>query len=418
MAPTQWRCRFCNVRNPAGAGLCGCCGQAYIPNLRQLLYQGSAQPTFTPLFHSGAWKGGKPGGKGGKSGAFQVGKGGQAAGKGQVFGQPAAASMHAAGGQGNSAWRMGRGQKKAERDAALAASLLSGEVSESDGDGPSPAVLLGAARHHHRLSQEVSFCPEAKAALDARSKHLFQQALFAKPLPEQVASLERDYQAKAAESAKLQGQLETLQSRMMMVDQEGLAIEKQLAEARARLGAAGPCPSVAPQEPAISSAIGQVEQIASFLAPEAVDPFMQCLQLLKNFVAAEAAAPSTAATSDPYAQVASGGPPTRAGPSVSVASPVGSACGATPGPVTQVLRGRARPRADSSERGAANVDVGGDFIPVRSRSTPGARVRGKTSPQVLQELSSASMNAAHQAFMDQEGARYFSHRAERAGLAA
>ena len=146
---------------------------------------------------------------------------------------------------------------------------------------------------------------------------------------------------------------------------------------------------------------------------------MQCLQLLKNFVAAEAAAPSTAATSDPYAQVVSGGPPARAGPSVSVAaSSVGSACGATPGPVTQVLRGRARPRVDSSERGAANADVGGDFIPVRSRSTPGARVRGKTSPQVLQELSSASMNAAHQAFMDQEGARYFSHRAERAGLAA
>ncbi len=86
MVGTSWRCRYCDGFNPRGVDWCQQCGRAFIPNLRQVLFQDQATPVFTPMGGWGAGPGKGTGGEGkgwgkgygGGGGKDQKGKGGPA----------------------------------------------------------------------------------------------------------------------------------------------------------------------------------------------------------------------------------------------------------------------------------------------------------------------------------------------------
>jgi uncharacterized protein involved in exopolysaccharide biosynthesis len=146
--------------------------------------------------------------------------------------------------------------------------------------------LIGAARHSQRLSKDVHFCAEAKAALETKSRELFQRALLAKPLAQQVQELQKAYDSKRDQSDSLMENMKSLKAKMAQVDQEGLELERQLADAKTRLTSG---PVVIDADATVTSggshsqALGQVEQLAGMLPPEAAQPFAVCIALLKKF---------------------------------------------------------------------------------------------------------------------------------------
>ena len=128
-----WKCRFCGERNVMGCGCCSSCGQAFIPNLQQILHQQPSTPQFpiqagyTPLHSWKGWGKGK-----GNSWWNQGGKAGFPGGKG------------GGGGNGNgfqqswNAQRQAPRQTRPDRDAAYAAELLQLEK-DMDVEGVSAA---------------------------------------------------------------------------------------------------------------------------------------------------------------------------------------------------------------------------------------------------------------------------------------
>ena len=417
----MWRCRYCEFRNPAQQGNCGQCWRAYIPNLKQLLSQTSAQPFYTPLW----WGYGK--GKGKEALGF-----GKGTGKQPGFGQGA---FPASGGKGPPAysqgeWRGGRRQRREARDAALAASLATGE-SESDWDAPTaPATLLGAARAHQKAAKDVEgINPVASAQLKASSRELFSRAHLARPLPEQVAALEKKLGAKKSERDSLEAKLASLQQRLAVVQEEGEEVEHQLNAARAKLAAAPSDPPQAQTDDAVtefSRVSAYLDHISGLLTPEMSGPFQVALAAMGDLIAKESAARPAAPT---YAQVAS---PTEAAPAQvgasgdspsEVALALGSAPSASPSvhaKVVRPLRGRqaqVKRAAPEDVLVPLDVDDGDGFIPFhRSRSSPPShRLRSKTSARAVEGAEVAALHADATSFLAR-GARYWTPAGERAGL--
>jgi hypothetical protein len=301
-------------------------------------------------------------------------------------------------------------------------------------------ILLGAARHHHRQAQQLSFCPEAQSALQEKSKQLFQQALNARPLAEQVTILEKEYMAKVEQSKALMLQIEALNGELAEVDTQGADLEQKLGNARSRLAAVVPAPVPAQPMPTHLVALGQVEEMAPMLSPEAAAPFAACLGLLRQFLVAQqghvpqvpvaqglpcqytpqmaaqpAAAPpmqmsfaSVAQAAAPPAQVAPAPAPVHSAPASSLG-----------GPSNVVVSARkARTRERETWDDMHSESELGDFVPIRSRSAPGVRIRAKTTQaEVLVKGDTQRMATAQarEEFLD-SGARYFSQKTERAGL--
>lgn len=335
---------------------------------------------------------------------------------------------------------------KAEKDAAMAALLAKRDgESEAESEVASHATLLGAARHSQRLSKDVSFCAEAHAALLSKSKDLFQQAMAAKPLAQQVQELQKALDAKVEQSVAHGHQIEAMQAKMKQIDREGLELEQQLNAAMTKLTAesSGPThPKSAFSSAALShtEAIGQVEQLSGMLPPEASQPFSQCLMMLRDFIQSANMQQTGAPT---YAKAASGGVPAMApsGPEIPVVDLVngggvqpmaarqpqaadaqstttigqqgglfqvggGQASGGAAGGSNALLsarRGRARlrePSVDSMQE---------DFLPVggRSRSAPAhRRILGKTSRASVEKKNADAIDSAKNKFLE-NGSRYF-----------
>ena len=413
----QWRCRYCNHRNVANEGNCGECGRPFIPNLQQLLMGGGSSPSAPaqvsyPNSHQWWY---------GNSRSPPVRRG--------WYSQPPQYLPPAPPLVERSSWRKSRVAKtKAQKDAEYAASFDANAMSEDGQSGTH--VLLGAARHHQRQAQLLAFCPEAQSALQEKSKALFQQAMNARPLAEQVAILEKELHAKVVQSKSLTDQLDTLQKELDIVDSQGLELEQKLKSAKVRLAAQSQSPPVV-QEPTIPPhlvAIGQVEEMSSMLSPEAAAPFSACLGLLRQFLEAQQVPlvppglSVRAANVSPSARMGGVGqnvvqpcPPTPVMDLSGLASPSREL-----GPslaVVSARRARARERQTSI---GSNQDESEDveFVPVRSRSAPGVRLKSKMDSDSANQLEGAKRMATTQAREEflASGSRYFSRRAERAGL--
>ncbi len=116
MVGTSWRCRYCDGFNPRGVDWCQQCGRAFIPNLRQVLFQDQATPVFTPMGGWGAGPGKGTGGEGkgwgkgygGGGGKDQKGKGGPAG----NFGNLGFCGPYGQFGKGDPAGKAGKGNPK------------------------------------------------------------------------------------------------------------------------------------------------------------------------------------------------------------------------------------------------------------------------------------------------------------------
>ena len=153
--------------------------------------------------------------------------------------------------------------RKQERDAAAASSLLAADGDDSAAQAASVANFLEASRHLGRTSKELRFQLDAQALVTLKASELKEKAAAARPLAEQVASLEIALSAKVAEAERLKSILSETHANLDGVWAEGHALEQRLSEAKARMvGAHSNSEHVACQqetESAIRTAAGLCE---------------------------------------------------------------------------------------------------------------------------------------------------------------
>ena len=367
--------------------------------------------------HFGAGQSQK-GDSGGPPGNVAGGKGGWVNGMGP-FAPPNSATVP--GGQAASLWRGGRRsrqkQSKADKDAACAAELAAvdleslASVSEVGDSGK----CFGAARHHAAEAQRLQHvCPEAAAVCFAKSQAFQQRGQDALPLSHQVATLERQYKAKVSEAERLRGQLHTLSAQLEGVVQAGLVVRGQLAEARAKVAATPPTSPPVAVVPPGADAFQFFLQSASLLPPDQAGLFGACLETIQRALLADAhpvaPAPMDVGPTPPGEQrLASGVEPAN------LAVPSGT--DEVEFPADWLERQHAEAESSTTAAPPAPAERGRSLAlarspPTRRGSAPPplvARSRSNTAVRSRQPRSDAD------AFID-EGTKYFSHAAERAGL--
>ena len=337
---------------------------------------------------------------------------------------------------GPSLWRGAnrrRRQKepKAVRDAACAAELAACNDSESlvsaseTGDS---GKCFAAARHLTRLAEgPMRVCPEAAEKCREQAKVHLQRGQDLLPLSHQVATLEKQYRARVAEAERLSEQLRSLQSRLETVAKEGAEVKRQLDLAKARVAAAPPsAPTSAIAPPDMASALQFFLQSSSLLPPDQAGFFGACLETIQRAVLADphpvapgpmdlGASRSVASGSAPVVDPTNVSVPTgpeevssndefpadwlereHAAEARLASSAAAPPSGGHPSPAATPARGRAMHSSSRARRGSAPPPQG-----VRSRSHSLVRTRPARS-----EVD---------AFIN-DGLKYFSHRAERAGL--
>ena len=185
-------------------GVCGSCWQPFVVDM----YKGPGSPqtpshvTFKPqefaphyfaqpsVYHEAAGKGSKgakvfpnKGAKGGK-GSWQADGGHQGKGPG--------ANHYAGSIQSLGTWRQSRKARQADKDAAIAASVLASESEGEEQDlSRKPWEYLATARMLKDMGKKVSICPEAHALLKDKVRAYESYADAARPLSEQIEFLEK-----------------------------------------------------------------------------------------------------------------------------------------------------------------------------------------------------------------------------------
>ena len=353
---------------------------------------------------------------GGPPGNFGGGKGGWVNGMG-----PFVPPNHATGpvGQAPSQWRGAnrrRRQKepKAARDAACAAELADLESQVSASEAGDSGKCFAAARHHTRVAEGLQReCPEAAAVCMAKAKAYQQRGQDSLPLSHQVATLEKQYKLKVSEADRLKGQIQTLKTQLEGVAKEGMEVKRQLDLAKAKVAAAPPSAPALAVTPPSSAAFQFFLQSANLLPPEQAGFFGACLETIQRALLADSH-PVASAPMDV------GGTPPGESPRVDPASlSVPSGPDEEEFPAEWLERQHAEAR--SSAAASPNVGHPPPLAPAaRGRSPPRTR-RGSAPPPPVGRSRSHSLVRNRQprsevdAFID-DGMKYFSHLAERAGL--
>jgi hypothetical protein len=316
--------------------------------------------------------------------------------------------------------RLGRAQKKQERDAAAANALLAADWEEAASDAPSVSELMGASRHLARTGKELRFYPEAQALVASKAAEMKERAEAARPLAEQVAALEASVSAKVAEAEQLKLALSKTQAKLDSVFQEGRVLETRLADAKARL-AATPAPCAQNGQVEAASAIRMVAGLSGLLPPECAEAFQTAMGHLSVILTGPqhvsgAAAPGVDAPGRDLGVAAPATGPGVAvqatGPGVAVQTPGPNSV--TPGPGAPSLFQLGLPsRTGRGRAGRSPPPVAQDtegFIPVpgRSRSLGGRRISGKTRSDSPGSLAAPILS----------GHRYFSREVLGMGPAA
>jgi hypothetical protein len=295
--------------------------------------------------------------------------------------------------------KLGRAQKKQEKDAAAANALLAADWEEAASDAPSVSELMGASRHLARTGKELRFYPEAQALVASKAAEMKERAEAARPLAEQVTSLEVSVSAKVAEAEQLKLALSRTQAKLDSVFLEGRVLETRLADAKARL-AATPPPSTQNVQNGQAEAVAAVRTVAglSGLMPaECAESFQRAMEQLSAILAGSHC--PGMATADPYgplAQSEAPGPvvaPPAPGPNIGTLG-AGGASLFQLGLPSRTGRGRA------GRSPPPTVQDADGFIPVpgRSRSLGGRRITGKTRSDSPRSLAAPILS----------GHRYFS----------
>ena len=316
---TSWRCRRCDGYNPRGAGCCQQCGSPFIRNLRQILMQEKSTPVFyrggpPASYSAGKGKGGGKGKTGlgfGQSNFAQTGKG-----KGQSnFGAPPGGFGKGKGvgdfawyglgkGQPNvgtppetqevafgpSTWRgphrVRKKQPKAARDAAIAEEFLEEESLASCSEVGDSSKFFATARHLTREAERMSrVCPESAAVALAKARTFHQQGRELMPPAQLVATLEKQHGDLFAEAGRLQGQIQSLQTKLEDVSREGNEVRRQLDLAKARLAALPPPPQ--PVCPDFSAALQFFHQASQYLPHNQMGIFGECLEKIQRAMLAD-----------------------------------------------------------------------------------------------------------------------------------
>ena len=270
-------------------------------------------------------------------------------------------------------------------------------------------------------------CPEAAAQCDAKAKVHLQRGHELLPLSQQVATLEKQCRARVAEAERLSEQLRSLQSQLENVAKEGAEVKRQLDLAKARVAAAPPsAPTSAIAAPDVASALHFFLQSSSLLPPDQAGFFGACLETIQRAVLADphpvapgpmdlGASRSVASGSAPVVDPTNVSVPTgpeevgdefpadwlereHAAEARLASSAAAPPSGGHPSPAATPARGRAMHSSSRIRRGSAPPSFPEG---VRSRSHSLVRTRPARS-----EVD---------AFIN-DGLKYFSHRAERAGL--
>ena len=388
--PKQWTCRACGKRNLWGKSQCYHCGYNFEAHSEEWVKQ------YQPSSPSDPRRSATTAELRGKYIAWWKDY------QEREWQQPPSAG---------GAWRWNR---KADRDALAASSLINATPAQSEAGDLNPEQLRAASRHFAKTAKEMSFCPEAQEALQKKSGDLKALAFGKLDIKEQIKVLEQQLNSKVQESQRLETLISSSKDKLKIVQVDGCDLEVKLKSLKEVRDRAPPTPPPAPGSTLDS--LSKVGSLSGFLGPEMEGPFHQIIALLTNMVqqaegaSGQAAAPipvppsPPAAVVDPYERSAPPIPPCfNTPPRTSVASAARNSANA--------FRGRQRPRSPEAE-----ADADG-FIPTcgRSRSVPGRRLRKKTNV----EEESVAEDVSMQADMDQvliEGSRYFSSRSERAGL--
>ena len=328
---------------------------------------------------------------------------------------------HTAGGHGPSIWRGAGKQRrqregKAAKDAACAAELAADAESEvSMAETPGSAKYFAAARHLTRVAEGQSrVCPEAAERCKAQAQQYLQRGQNLMPLSQQVATLEKQYRAKVAEAERLTGQVRSAQALLAQAVEQGAEVKRQLHLAKAKVAAAPPCTLASSVPPDMAGAMQFFLQASSVLQPEQACMFGSFLETIQRAI-----------LGDPSPVVAS--------PMETASAPSGKR------PATdlidlEVLTG---PEGEFPADWAAHQHAEADALEAAAStavSPPRALpqvTRGRSPSRRLVVASSSTgghgrsrsqdfhrshaQQSAAEAFIN-DGKKYFSHNAERAGL--
>jgi hypothetical protein len=270
------------------------------------------------------------------------------------------------------------------------------DLEEASSDAPSVSDLMGASRHLARTGKELRFYPEAQALVASKAAEMKERAEAARPLAEQVTSLEVSVSAKIEEAEQLKLALSETQAKLDSVFVEGRALEARLADAKARL-AATPPQSAQNGEAAAAAAVRMVAGLSGLIPAEHVESFQRAMEQLSTVLAGPHYGPVVDAPA-PGPGVAASAP----GPGESASAPgpdMGTSGAAGPSLFQLGLPSRmGRSRAGRSPPPAAQDADGFIPVPCRSRSLGGRRISGKTRSDSPRSLAAPVLS----------GHRYFS----------
>jgi hypothetical protein len=213
-----------------------------------------------------------------------------------------------------------RTNREAEAAAQVSAYLAADGTDISEvSEAPTANAFKLASDRYMQLAKGLNDLPEAKALVQERAARAKALADSARPLAEQVTSLERAVALKSKEHARLAVLLKDTQMKLDRVTAEGMDLEQKLDAAKTRLvSVPGQPPPSVPTPMSHVSALEMVSNMSGLLNhPDeaAANHFQACLQHLATLVTQNAAAAAAPVPSAPATQpvVAAAGAPVSAG---------------------------------------------------------------------------------------------------------